>query len=330
MKTKILTLLRSNEEYISGQEICENLGVSRTAVWKVINQLREDGYEIESITNKGYKIITYPDIVSKSEIESRIKTTSMIKQVMYYEEVDSTNTVAKRTAEEKDKDGYLVIAEEQLQGKGRRGRSWSSPKGTGIWMSLIIKPDIKPMNASMLTLVAALSIVKSLKNLYNIDALVKWPNDIIINGKKVCGILTEMSAELDYINHIVIGIGINANTKEFPKELRNIATSLLLYKGEAVTRAELVVEIMKEFKVLYEVFLKKETLEDITDAYNEFLVNIGKEVVIHQGKVSYNALALGINSKGELLIKPIDASDGEEIKTIIAGEVSIRGVYGYV
>lgn len=327
VKTEILKILRNTSGYVSGQELCKQLGVSRTAIWKVINHLKEEGYLIEAVSNKGYKLMNTPDVISTSELESRINTEIIGQKIKYYEEVDSTNTVAKRIAEEKDTNGLLVIAEKQIQGKGRRGRNWDSPKGTGIFMSIILKPRINPSNASMLTLIAALSVIRSFKKLLSVEAFIKWPNDIVINGKKVCGILTEMSAEIDYINHVIVGIGINVSTKEFPSEISTVATSLFIEGNESISRAEIVSNILEEFETCYKVFLETENLVYLVEQYNKVLINMGREVRIMERDKEYLAIALGINERGELIV---EESETKQIKHIIAGEVSVRGVYGYV
>ncbi|HEX3076967.1 MAG TPA: biotin--[acetyl-CoA-carboxylase] ligase [Lachnospiraceae bacterium] len=158
MKTRILTILSTSKDYVSGQQLCKELGVSRTAVWKVMNRLKEEGYQIDSISNKGYRLISQPDVITKEAILSKVNTRRIARKVLFFDEVGSTNTVAKQYAEELDSDGMLIVAEQQTQGKGRRGRSWESPKGTGIFMSLILKPELEPSNASILTLVAALAV----------------------------------------------------------------------------------------------------------------------------------------------------------------------------
>lgn len=327
MKTEILRILRNSDQYVSGQELCEGLGVSRTAVWKVINQLKEEGYNIEAVSNKGYLLTKVPDVVSTAEIESRVTTKTIGRTVLFYQEVDSTNTIAKKIAEEPNTHGTLVIAEKQNMGKGRRGRSWSSPEGSGVWMTLVLKPNIYPRVSPMLTLVAALSVVKSIRELYKLEALIKWPNDIVIHGKKVSGILTEMSAEVDYINHVVIGIGINGNTTDFPKDISNRATSLFLERKEKILRAELIANIMKEFEQNYEIFLRSQSLEELSKEYNHLLVNVNQEVKIIENDLEYYGIALGINDNGELIIR--EANSGN-IKSIKSGEVSVRGLYGYV
>ena len=200
MKTEILTLLRETDGYVSGQELCEKFGVSRTAVWKAINQLKEAGYEIEAVQNKGYRLVSVPDILSESELQSVRKTRWIGEKIAFFDVVDSTNTRAKQLAEEGVPNGTYVIAERQDAGKGRRGRGFDSPAGQGIWMTLVLKPEIDPNHASMITLVTALAVSKAITDMTGRPAGIKWPNDIIMSGKKVCGILTEMSAQFDYVN----------------------------------------------------------------------------------------------------------------------------------
>lgn len=325
MKTEILKVLRKTDQYISGQEICNQLGVSRTAIWKVINQLKEEGYTIEAISKKGYHIIDCPDVITEQEIQSIVDTQYIGRKVKYYEEVDSTNTQAKRLAEEADTDGLLVITEVQTAGKGRRGKAWESPKGSGIWMSLILKPELEPIHASGLTLVAALAVANAIRKITKLDAYIKWPNDIVINGKKVCGILTEMSSEMDYINHIVIGIGINVNTEHFHESIKDIATSLYLEYKNKVKRSVLVCEILKQFELYYEMYLETKNLSLLIEQYNQLLVNIGKEVVVIEAQSQFQGTALGVNESGELIVQVNDT-----IKRIVSGEVSVRGVYGYI
>lgn len=328
MKTEILRILRNSESYVSGQQLCNMLGVSRTAIWKVINQLKLEGYEIEAVSNKGYHFIDSTDILSASEIMSRVETDLIGKEVRFYEEVDSTNEIAKKIADENGTDGTLIVTESQIKGKGRRGKEWSSDKGKDIFMSLILKPRINPMSASMLTIITALAVVKSIKKKCSEEVYIKWPNDIVIKGKKVCGILTEMSTEIDYINHVVIGIGINVNRDSFEGDISQMATSLYIETKEIHRRSQLIAQIMKEFEEMYHIFLEKESLEPFIEEYNRMLININKEIKVIEAGNEYYGVALGINDKGELLVHDLDKPDN--IKTILAGEVSVRGIYGYV
>lgn len=326
MKTKILTLLKESDNHLSGQEICKQFGVSRTAVWKAINQLKEEGYVIEAVPNKGYYLKESPDILSFSEIKSVLSTSWAGQELFYFEEIDSTNTKAKQLADKDAVQGTLVVANMQTGGKGRRGRTWESPANSGIFMSLVLKPNLNPIKASMLTLVMALAAVKACNEVTQSSCFIKWPNDIVLNGKKICGILTEMSAELDYINHIVIGIGINANIDSFPLELKEKATSIKWETGEKIKRAQLINQILLKFEEEYDIFMKSQNLELQTKEYNRLLINYNKEVVIIEPSKEYTGVALGINEKGELLVKKEDG----QVCAVYAGEVSVRGVYGYV
>ena len=326
MKEEILRLLRSADGYISGQELCNRFGVSRTAVWKTINQLKEAGYEIEAQQNKGYRLMAAPDLMTEAEIKSLMHTEWVAKEVLYFDTIDSTNTKAQELAEKGYPSGTLVVADKQESGKGRRGRSWVSPSGTGIFMTLMIKPDINPNNASMLTLVAALAVAKAITSVTGEEALIKWPNDIVINGKKVCGILTEMNAQFDYINHIVVGIGINVHNESFPEEISQMASSLMIEAGgKRFHRAQIIAETMSYFEQYYDTFLKTQDLSALVREYDELLVNRNKSVRVLDPKEPFDGKAMGITPKGELIV-----DTWESRKLVSSGEVSVRGIYGYV
>lgn len=326
MKEEILRLLRSTDGYISGQELCNRFGVSRTAVWKAINQLKEAGYEIEAQQNKGYKLMAAPDLMTEAEIKSLMHTEWVAKEVLYFDTIDSTNTKAQELAEKGYPSGTLVVADKQESGKGRRGRSWVSPSGTGIFMTLMIKPDINPNNASMLTLVAALAVAKAITSVTGEEALIKWPNDIVVNSKKVCGILTEMNAQFDYINHIVVGIGINVHNESFPEEISQMASSLMIEAGgRRFHRAQIIAETMAYFEQYYDTFLKTQDLSALVREYDELLVNRNKSVRVLDPKEPFDGKAMGITPKGELIV-----DTWESRKLVSSGEVSVRGIYGYV
>ncbi|MDD6156967.1 MAG: biotin--[acetyl-CoA-carboxylase] ligase [Lachnospiraceae bacterium] len=325
MKTEILTMLRETEGYVSGQELCNHFGVSRTAVWKAINQLKDAGYEIEAVPNKGYHLISAPDIMSAEELKSNRKTKWMGQEILYFDSIDSTNTKAKQLAEENYPSGTLVVADRQTAGRGRRGRNWESPQHTGIFMTLMVKPDMNPNNASMLTLVAALAVAKAITEVTQLPAQIKWPNDIVINGHKIVGILTEMSAQIDYINHVVIGIGINVHNESFPQELRETASSLLLESGKRFRRADIIEAFLEHFEKYYEVFLETQDLEALMNEYNRMLVNREKFVRVLDPKEPFEGKAMGITKKGELIV-----DTWESRKLVSSGEVSVRGIYGYV
>ncbi|MCD8366236.1 MAG: biotin--[acetyl-CoA-carboxylase] ligase [Clostridiales bacterium] len=325
MKEKILQLLRESDGFLSGQEICEQFGVSRTSIWKAIRQLEEMGYEIEAVRNRGYRLCSEPDLLTEERVQKFLRTEWAARRLCILDSVDSTNNEVKRRAETGAEQGLLVIGEQQTAGRGRRGRAWESPKGDGIFMSLLLKPDIAPGHASMLTLVMGMAVRDALEALGVPNVQIKWPNDIICSGKKVCGILTEMSAQMDYINYIVIGVGINVHNRDFPAEVEQMATSVFAQTGKQICRAELVAECMLRFEQHYAVFLKTEDLSGLLDAYQEHLVNRGRQVRVLDLKKEYSGVARGINADGELLVET-----EEGLQSVSAGEVSVRGVYGYV
>ena len=326
MKGEILKLLKETDGYVSGQELCRRFGVSRTAVWKVVNQLKEEGYEIEAVRNRGYALKGAGDVLSEAELLSCLETEWAGGRIVYFDATDSTNAQAKRLAEAHAPHGTLVVSDRQDGGKGRRGRSWASPSGVGIWMSLILRPEIAPSSASMLTLAAALAVREGIQEETGLSPLIKWPNDLVLNGKKICGILTEMSTELMEIQYVITGIGINVNQREFPSEIRDTATSLSLEAGRCFRRSSLIAAILKAFEKDYAAFLKTGDLSLLLEEYNACLVNRGKEVCILDPSGEYRAVAEGIDESGSLLVTLPDGTRRE----IISGEVSVRGIYGYV
>lgn len=326
MKNEILLLLKNSREYISGQQLCTQFQVSRTAVWKVMEQLKEEGYEIDAVRNRGYRLKSCPDVISEAEILSRLQTEWAGRQVVCYKETDSTNNRARDAGEKNGAHGMLFVADTQSAGKGRRGRTWESPEGSSIYMSILLRPDITPSKAPMLTLVMGLSAAEGIKEITGVDTKIKWPNDIVADGKKVCGILTEMVTEIEYINYVVIGVGINVNQEAFPDGLKDTATSLRLADGRSFGRAEIIAAVLKAFEKNYELFLEAGDLSGLQAEYDRLLVNRGEKVKVLEPGNEYEAMAKGISDGGELIVT---MPDGEE-KCIFSGEVSVRGIYGYV
>lgn len=352
MKAKILELLRRNGDYVSGQELCKILNVSRTAVWKSIKALESEGYHIEAVRNKGYRLIeessadaekSTPDIYSAHEIKSRLEETSGIRDVLFFDTIDSTNSECARRAEAGEDGGLLVVSEDQTLGRGRRGRTWESPHGVNVYFSLMIRPKVSPKCAPMMTLLMALAVCRGMEKIHDgqprkapnrkrttgrtpNSPLIKWPNDIVISGRKCCGMLTEMSCEEDYIRHVVIGVGINVRHQDFAPEIRDTAIALDDAWDMKVKRSILIAEIMNEFGPLLEEFEKECDLGFIRGMYLDRLVNAGKKVKVLSPSGDYEALARGINENGELLVE----TEGGKIHAINSGEVSVRGVYGYV
>lgn len=325
MKSEILAALRQSNGYVSGQELCETLGVSRTAVWKGIQKLKSEGYQIEAVQNKGYHLVETPDILSEDELKSLRKTKWIGSRIVYYDVTDSTNIQAKRLAEEGSPHGTFVVADCQKSGRGRRGRSWESPAKSGIFMTLLLRPEIRPDQASMLTLVAAMAVATALRKCVDIPAQIKWPNDIVLGRKKICGILTEMNTEIEDINYVVIGIGINVSNEAFPEEISHMATSIYQESGKTIRRAELIETIWEQFEHYYAVFCKAGDLSGICSEYNGYLANCNQQVRILDPQKPFEGVARGITDQGELIVET-----EEGIKNVFSGEVSVRGLYGYV
>ncbi len=320
MRERILKVLKETDGYISGEKISSMLGISRAAVWKHIKALREEGYEILSVTNKGYRLSAEPENISVDRIKDALDTKRIGRNIVYMSRLDSTNEEAKRRADMSD--GTLFIAERQESGKGRLGRQWESPRGGGIWMSLLLKPDMPLGSVSEITLAAGLAVCRAV----GCGAMIKWPNDIVVGSRKICGILTEMSAEPDTgsINYVVCGMGVNVNIKSFPEELLVKATSLFIETGEKHDRDMIAARILNEFEPVYELLCRK-GFGAIREEYARMCITLDKEVRVIYRKNETTGRAVGIDENGALLV---DAKEGRI--SVSSGEVSVRGMYGYV
>lgn len=333
MKGKILRALReAGEEYISGSDLCRMFGVSRQAVWKNIAALKEMGYEFSTGSNKGYRLLSAPDKLYGPEIESYLPEDGLCRRVECLEEVDSTNSYAKKLAEQGEPEGTLVVAERQTAGRGRRGRSWESPRGVNVFMTLLLRPKLHPSRVSGITLLAALAIARAVDETASLEVEIKWPNDVLVAGKKICGILTEMSSEENFIHYAVVGIGINVNQESFPEELREKASSLYLAAGEKWGRCALAARTAALFGEYYRRYERDGNLSFFVEEYNRRLANRDREVQVYYGMVEQASrentqvgIARGIDEEGALLVE----IDGK-IERIVSGEVSVRGLYGYV
>jgi BirA family biotin operon repressor/biotin-[acetyl-CoA-carboxylase] ligase len=326
VKQKVFKILLEAKDHLSGEEISERLGVSRTAIWKHINALKEDGYDIEAVPRKGYLLKNRVDKLLRTEIITELNLKHWNKENIYtYDQVDSTNIIGKKFAAEGKEEGTFIIAEEQTKGKGRMGRDWVSPYGKGIWLSFILRPEIIPLRASEITFVIAVGIMEGIKKHINKEVKIKWPNDILLDGKKIVGILTEISAEMERINYIVAGIGINANQdiEDFPEDIRVKATSLRLNTGKYINRNELLRELIEEMERIYFIY-KNEGFKKILEFWKENNATLGRRVkaITFDGEIT--GVAERIDDEGYLII--LD-DQGNENK-ILAGDVSLRNEDG--
>lgn len=305
VRTKLIEAFsNANGTFISGQQIADYIGCSRTAVWKHIEELRTEGFIVEAVRNKGYRIIFTPEKVTANEIQLGLQTKTLGKTIHYEESVETTQKIAHKLASGGVPEGTLVVAEEQLGGKGRLMRNWYSPKYSGIWMSLILRPSIPFQQAPQLTLIAAVAVVQAIEHTTDLKPQIKWPNDILINRKKVTGILTELQAESDRIHSVIIGIGMNVNQEknDFPEELQEIATSLLIEGGKKVSRARVIQEVLVRLETLYEQFLA-EGFHSIKQLWESYAISLGKEIKATTVNSTIVGKAIGITDEGVLLLE---------------------------
>lgn len=290
--------------FMSGQQIADQLGCSRTAIWKYIESLREDGFDIEAVRNKGYRIRNRPNSVKIYDIQTGLETDAFGKKGYYYETVTSTQKIAHELAQNGEPEGSFVIAEQQQSGRGRLERPWYSPKGSGIWMSLILRPRLEPNQTPQLTLLTAVAVAQAIEQVTEVTPEIKWPNDILIRGKKCTGILTELQAESDRVKYMIIGIGINVNQEkeDFPKELETIATSLKIVSGTEVSRVKLVQEILKRHEKLYHLYINEGFLP-VKLLWEGYSSTIGKTIVARTISGSIHGIAIGLTDEGVLLLE---------------------------
>ncbi len=309
-----------SSEYLSGQRLSVELGISRSAVWQHIQGLRARGYEIEALPRCGYRIVSTPGQLVKEEIKRNLRTSILGRKIIDLDCTTSTNDLARREARRGAKEGLVVLAEEQTKGRGRRGRSWYSSPG-GIYFSLLLRPRLEPGRASSLTLLAAVSMVELLAQLYGLEAGIKWPNDIILEGKKLAGILTEMGADTESIDYLIIGIGLNANQRsaDWPEEIAELATSLRIQLGKEVDRALIAAGLLERMEALYSSLGEKGAIESMIARAREYSVLLGKAVTIKTIHEKFRGQALDLTPEGALLVR---RENGKKEK-LWAGDVSI-------
>ena len=322
MRTRILEILRkSPTEYLSGEEISKKLLVSRTAIWKQMQTLKQAGYEIEAHPRRGYRLKSLPDLLLPYEIRDTLSTKMLGRgEIYYFSDIDSTNSEAKKQANLGCLEGAIVLAETQNGGRGRLSRGWFSPTGKGIWLSVVLRPPFNPYDAPKCTLLAAVAVTKAIRSITGIECGIKWPNDILYQGKKIVGILTEMSAEIDAINHVVIGIGINVNIEkqEFPSELMESATSLSIIAGHSISRLTLLHAVLLELEQEYDKVIEQGFVQ-MLEEWRKFSVTLGENVTVVGSGRSFSGMAMDIDTDGALLVQ----TEGV-LERVLAGDVSIR------
>ncbi|MBI2354634.1 MAG: biotin--[acetyl-CoA-carboxylase] ligase [Deltaproteobacteria bacterium] len=317
----ILRLFREQGGFVSGEEISRELGVSRTAVWKHISTLRETGYVIEAVPSRGYRLVLSPDILDRDEIAARLKTAIVGRRIVCLQETASTNADAFRLAEEGAAEGTVIIADSQSGGKGRLGRAWSSPPGVNLYCSVILRPSIRPYEAPQLTFISAVAAARAIERATALKPQIKWPNDVLVGGRKVAGLLNEMSAETDAINFVILGLGVNLNMTagQFPPDLRHPATSLFLETGRPVARQEFAAFMLNELDRLYAGFLAH-GFTPVREEWQERCNAHGREVVVCDGGAEVaRGMFAGIDGDGALLLRRQDGM----VERILSGDVRV-------
>lgn len=321
MKEKILDyLFEHQQEFTSGETLRKKFDVSRTAIWKQMKALKEEGYQIESVSNKGYRLQLGEDQLLSYELERILN-----KKIELFQSIDSTSNYLKQRAYELP-DQMMVLSEEQKTGRGRMGRQWNSPKGQGLFFSILLKPQINMKESFRITGIAAAAVAEGIEEVTGLPAEIKWPNDVVIGAKKVSGILTEISGEPDAINYVIVGIGINVNTPDFSGELKDRATSLYLEKGEKISRKALFLAVARKFFRFYESFTKNHDFEKVHRIMEKRSAILGKKINVIKGSDIRPAKAMALTEEGYLRVQ----YENGETEILSSGEISVRGATGYL
>ncbi|OHR74559.1 bifunctional biotin--[acetyl-CoA-carboxylase] synthetase/biotin operon repressor [Bacillus sp. HMSC76G11] len=322
LRTRLLQAFSEAEgEFLSGQKLSETLGCSRTAVWKHIEDLRSEGYELEAVRKRGYRITHKPDKISGNEIQLGLKTEFMGRHIHFEEVVSSTQKIAHSLAGDGAEEGTIVVADQQTGGRGRLARAWYSPKQTGIWMSMILRPKIPINKTPQLTLLTAVALIQAIEEVTGLTPEIKWPNDIMINGKKIVGILTELQAEADRVHSVIIGVGMNVNhtLDQFPEELQAIATSIAEETGEPADRAQVIQVIMKNFEKLYTSYLIH-GFKPVKLLWESYAISLNKNLIARTLQGTIRGRAIGIDDEGVLLLETAEG----KIEKIYSADIEIQ------
>jgi len=320
---QILAALRGvGDGAVSGSELSQRLGLTRAAIWGHIEELRRLGYEIEASPHRGYRLVSAPDLLHADDLLARLGKTCVIgRDVQVFQQTNSTSDVAEKLARDGVKEGVVVFAEGQTKGRGRLGRKWLSPPGKGLWFSVLLRPSLRPQEVTQLTIAAATALWRAIHEQTGLVPEIKWPNDLLLRGRKVAGILTELSAELDRVKHIILGIGVNVNmgANEFPAELRKLATSLKIESGKTVSRAELAAAMMRELDRDYG-RVSGGQFAEVADEWEEHGTTLGRQVVIASGDRRLRGRAEALGEDGALLLR----TEHGLLERVIGGDVTLE------
>jgi BirA family transcriptional regulator, biotin operon repressor / biotin---[acetyl-CoA-carboxylase] ligase len=320
--SKILSALRANPDGVSGAELAAQLGISRAAVWAHIEELRKVGYDIEAGPHSGYRIVGEPDALLADDLLARLGNTKVIgRDVRVFEQTTSTNDVAEKLGRDGVRQGVVVFAESQTKGRGRLGRKWISPQRKGLWFSVLLRPDLRPQETTQLTVAAATALRRAIQAETGLKTEIKWPNDVLVGGKKVAGILTELSAELDMVRHVILGIGVDVNfgAGEFPAELKKTATSLKMECGQTLSRAELAVTVLRELDEDYSRVCAR-NFAALADEWERNCTTIGKDVTVQIGNRKVRGCAESLDDAGALLLR----TEHGRLEPITGGDVTLE------
>lgn len=322
MKGNILKVLKTNKnEWVSGEEICRHFSISRTAVWKHIKALKQEGYEIETQPRRGYRLINTPDVLYPLEVGNNLNTNIFGSKIIHHHQLTSTNEEAKKMAAQGVQEGTVVVAEQQVGGKGRLGRKWFSQAGKDILFSVILYPNLSPGEIPQICMLSAVAVARAIENTCSLRSGIKWPNDLLIDGKKICGILVEIGAEADRVRYVVLGIGINVNSSfsDWPKEIREKTTSLKEAGGLPVARVKLFQEVLRQLERLY-IKWQQDGFEPILKQWRTWCISQHCHAKVETIRGSYHGWIEGVSNSGALVLRMDDGS----LRTFLSGDVSLR------
>lgn len=319
---KILSALRAHPDGVSGAELAERLGISRAAVWARIEELRQVGFDIEAGPHAGYRLAGEPDALLADDLLARLGKTKIIgRDIRVFEQTTSTNDVIEKLARDGVREGVVVFAEAQTRGRGRLGRKWLSPARKGLWFSILLRPDLRPQETTQLTVAAAVALRRAIESQTKLKPEIKWPNDILVGGRKVAGILTELNAELDKVRHVILGIGVDVNlgAGELPAELKKTVTSLKMESGETIPRAELAAAILRELDADY-LRVRAGRFPELADEWEAHCGTIGRDVTVQIGDRKIRGQAESLDDAGALLLR----TEHGRLERIIGGDVTLE------